>query len=252
MTQVARRRLDQVLVARGLAHSRRHAVELITAGLVAVNRGPARSPARLVADGDEVVVLASTWRPRGARKLAGALDVFGVECTGRVCLDVGASTGGFTMALLERGARKVLCVDVGRGQLDQSLRADPRVVALEGVDVRDLRWPLEEPVELIVVDVSFISLRAVAPALIALAPAGAELVALIKPQFEVGRVVASRYHGVIPDGPERDGAIEAVLERCRSLGMALVARTASVVRGAQGNREEFAYLRIPPRAERAL
>lgn len=242
---MVRIRLDRALVERGLARSRAQAQGLVAAGRVIVDRAPAFSPARLVGPADHLEVIGGSWRPRGAVKLGHALDGFEVDPSGRVCLDVGASTGGFTMVLLERGARRVVAVDVGRGQLDPSLREDRRVRALERTDVRSLVWPLEEPASLVVVDVSFVSLAAILPSLLRHAGPGAEGVLLVKPQFEVGRAVASRYRGVIPLGPERDAAIEAVTGYCAASGIAVLARRPSELRGGDGNLEEFFHVRFP-------
>jgi len=241
---VARIRLDRALVERGLARSRVHARELVASGAVLVGGAPALSPARLVALDEDLRIVATRWRPRGARKLEGVLEQTGLDPSGRVCLDVGASTGGFTMVLLERGAEQVVCVDVGTGQLDTSLREDPRVLVFERTDVRDLVWPLDAPASLVVVDVSFVSLQVVAPALERLAP-GAEVLALVKPQFEVGRRIAARYRGVIPEGPERDEAVRGVVEGLARRGWRLEGRYRSTLAGAEGNQEEFLHAWLP-------
>lgn len=210
-----------------------------------VNRAPALSAARLVAASDELRVVAPTWRPRGAAKLEGALDAFGIDPSGQTCLDVGASTGGFTMVLLERGARHVVCVDVGRGQLDESLRRDRRVDVFERTDIREFSWPLPQLATLAVVDVSFISVLSVLEHVSSLLAPGGDAVVLVKPQFEVGRALASRYRGVIPLGPERDEALQRVRDAMRSMGLATLGSCASTVAGAEGNVEEFVWVRTP-------
>jgi len=184
-----RRRLDIALAARGLVRSRAEARRAIEAGLVTVGDRAAAKASEMVGD-DEAITLAGPVHPyvsRGGLKLSHALDHFAIPVEERLALDVGASTGGFTDVLLRRGARKVYAVDVGHGQLDTSLRDDPRVVSLERLNVRAIdQAHVPEPVDLIVCDVSFIGLRVALPAALSLAAPGADLVALIKPQFEVG------------------------------------------------------------------
>jgi 23S rRNA (cytidine1920-2'-O)/16S rRNA (cytidine1409-2'-O)-methyltransferase len=195
-------RLDELLVARGLAPNRTRAQALIMAGRVRSGGTRLDKPGRLVAadlplevEGGE----GEEWASRGALKLVAALDAFAIDPAGRVALDIGASTGGFTDVLLRRGARRVYAVDVGRGQLLWRLRTDPRVVALEGVNARHLgREQVPEPVELVTCDVSFISLKLVLPPALALCTPGAFLVALIKPQFEAGREAVGK-GGVVRD-----------------------------------------------------
>ncbi|MCB1005291.1 MAG: TlyA family RNA methyltransferase, partial [Acidimicrobiales bacterium] len=185
-----RRRLDLELVRRGLATTRRQAQEHIAAGRVTVGGAPAAKPARLVAPDEPLAVLGPPPRfvGRGGEKLDAALGHFEIAVAGREALDAGASTGGFTDALLQRGARRVVALDVGHGQLDARLRADPRVVVRERTNVRHLRSgdAVGGAVDLVTADLSFISLRAVVPALLAVARPGADLVLLVKPQFEAG------------------------------------------------------------------
>jgi 23S rRNA (cytidine1920-2'-O)/16S rRNA (cytidine1409-2'-O)-methyltransferase len=180
---------------------------------------------------------------RGAIKLAGALDAFGLDPTGRVAIDVGASTGGFTETLLARGARRVYAVDVGRGQLHESLRHDPRVAVRERVNARHLSPDVvPEPCGMAVVDVSFISVRKVLPALVPLLEEGADVVVLVKPQFEVGRGQVGR--GGIVRQPERHR--EAVLDVAReaqALGLGVAGACPSPIEGTEGNREFFLHLR---------
>src|SRR5690349_2183667 len=205
----ARERLDQLLVERGLAESRSRAQALILAGKVRVGSGDAarldRKAGDLVDSGTELDVLEpEAYVSRGGHKLAAALDAFGIDPAGRVCLDVGASTGGFTDVLLQRGALRVYAVDVGYGQLADRLRHDPRVVSMERTNARTLRsTSLPERVTLATVDVSFISLRLVlGPIAKTFDTAGGDLVALVKPQFEAGK-------GETDDGVVRDPAVHA-------------------------------------------
>ncbi|HTU39716.1 MAG TPA: TlyA family RNA methyltransferase, partial [Acidimicrobiales bacterium] len=220
MTAGARRRLDAELVRRGLVPTRQEAQAAIAARSVLVAGAPADKAARLVAADEPLVVLGppSRYVSRGGEKLAAALDRFAVAVDGRRALDAGASTGGFTDCLLQRGAAHVYAVDVGHGQLDPSVRADPRVSVLERVNARTLDAtvlraadPGFEPCPLVVADLSFISLRAVVPALAGdVAAPGADLVLLVKPQFEVGRAAASRGKGVVRDPALWLGALEGV------------------------------------------
>ena len=192
-------RIDQLLVARGLFDSRAKAQAAIEAGLVRADGKPvAKASETVAADAEIEASAAHPYVSRGGVKLAAALDHFGFDPKGRVCLDVGASTGGFTQVLLERGAAKVYAVDVGSGQLHDSLRARPEVVSLEQTDIRTLAPALRDPApDLVVCDVSFISLKLVLPPALALAAEPAQLVALIKPQFEAGRAQLKR--GIVRD-----------------------------------------------------
>jgi 23S rRNA (cytidine1920-2'-O)/16S rRNA (cytidine1409-2'-O)-methyltransferase len=243
------RRLDAELVRRGLARSRQHAEELIGAGRVQVGGQLATKPATqvdpaaalLVADIDDDPGYAS----RGGHKLAGALDGFaarGLVVEGRTCLDAGASTGGFTDVLLRRGARHVIAVDVGYGQLVWSLQQDPRVSVLDRTNVRELTADrLEYRPELVVADLSFISLRLVLPALQACADPMADLVVMVKPQFEVGRERLGA-GGVVRDPGLRAEAVAAVAETALGLGLGTRAVTASPLPGPSGNVEYFLWL----------
>jgi 23S rRNA (cytidine1920-2'-O)/16S rRNA (cytidine1409-2'-O)-methyltransferase len=239
-------RLDQLLVERELAPSRARAQSLILAGLVRVKgervdkAGKTFPPEVSV----EVVAPDHPWVSRGGVKLAAALDAFGVSPAGKRCLDVGASTGGFTHVLLERGAAQVVALDVGRGQLDWRLRQDPRVVVKEGVNARYLaREDLTGRFDLITVDVSFISLRLVLPALVPLLAESSDLVALVKPQFEAGRNQVGK-GGVVRDSEVREQAIEAVAVAARALGLECLGRIPSPIPGPAGNVEELAHLRL--------
>jgi len=241
-----RRRLDTELVRRGLATSREEAQTAIAAGRVRVSGAVAAKAAHLVAPAEpiEVVGPPAPFVSRGGEKLAAALDRFAVDVRGRRALDAGASTGGFTDCLLQRGARQVVAVDVGHGQLDARLRADPRVDVREGVNVRHLRpADVGGPADVIVADLSFISLRTVAPALLDLAGAGADLVLLVKPQFEAGRAEASRGRGVVRDPAVWAATLEAVASTFADLGASIIGLMVSPRRGAQGNVEFLAHLR---------
>ncbi len=207
-----RSRLDQALVNRGLAPTRSQARDLVKRGCVSVSGRPAAKPSQNVGPGDtiEVAAGAQPYVSRGGLKLAAALDAFGLDPAGLIALDIGASTGGFTHVLLERGARRVFAVDVGHGQLHPSIVADPRVTSFEGLDARilDLRI-IGEPPDAIVADVSFVSLTKALETAVDLAAPGAWLVALIKPQFEVGREAIGK-GGVVRDETARTEAAEKV------------------------------------------
>ena len=242
-----RARLDAELVRRGLARSREHASALIAAGEVSVNGTAATKPATNVARDAPIVVAVPThqWASRGAHKLIGALDSFepaGLSVTGRRCLDAGASTGGFTDVLLNRGAVSVAAVDVGYGQLVWRLRSDERVHVLDRTNVRSLTAePIGGPVDLTVSDLSFISLRLVLPALAASTKPGGDLVPMIKPQFEVGkdRVGAG---GVVRDPALRTEAVLSVARWAVALGLGLRDVGASPLPGPSGNVEYFLWL----------
>jgi 23S rRNA (cytidine1920-2'-O)/16S rRNA (cytidine1409-2'-O)-methyltransferase len=231
-------RLDQALVARGLAPSRARAQALVAAGVVTVDGVPATRPSQRIAP---EAVLAVTADPlpyvsRGALKLLHALDAFGLSPRGRVALDLGASTGGFSQVLLERGAAEVWAVDVGHGQLAPILRDDPRLHLLEGVNVRDLRPGDVPPPDFITADLSFISLLKALPAPLALAGPGAVLVALVKPQFEVGRAHLGR-GGLVRDEAAAARAVEAVQSFLRDAGWTRLGTVESPITGGDGNRE---------------
>ncbi len=208
-----RKRLDEVLVVRGLAPSRSRARDAIDRGLVLVGSAVVTKAGALVDDGATIEIDAAAgtnYVSRGALKLVAALQAFGFDARGCVALDIGASTGGFTQVLLQRGARRVYAVDVGHGQLHPDVRAKAAVVSLEGTDARVLtRDQVPEPVGALVADVSFISLTKVLPAVCALAGPDAWLVALIKPQFEVGRAGVGK-GGIVRDEALRQGAIENI------------------------------------------
>ena len=239
-------RLDERLVREGLAASRSRAQALVLAGQVLVDETPVDKPGTRVKE--EAVLRVRGERrfvSRGGEKLAGALADLGVEPAGKSCLDVGASTGGFTDCLLQAGAAAVVAVDVGYGQLDGALRNDPRVRVLERTNARALE-PAQVPerIDLVVMDVSFISSRLVLPALARVAPR-AEWLVMVKPQFEVGREQVGK-GGVVRDPALRGGAADAVAEAARELGWAEVGRADSRLAGPKGNVEIF--LRLAPEA----
>jgi 23S rRNA (cytidine1920-2'-O)/16S rRNA (cytidine1409-2'-O)-methyltransferase len=241
-----RRRLDAELVRRGLSPSREQAQGDIGAGRVLVAGATAHKPARLVAPGEPIRLLGPGPRfvGRGGEKLDAALDRFGIDPAGRRALDAGASTGGFTDCLLQRGAASVVAVDVGYGQLHERLRADPRVDGRERTNVRDLPPDaVGGPVDLVVADLSFVSVRAVLPALVGLAAPGADLVLLVKPQFEAGRAEASKGRGVIRDPAVWRRVLGEVRAACAGAGSAMMAVMVSPITGADGNREFLAHCR---------
>ena len=246
-------RLDQLIVELGLAESRSRAQALLIGGRVRVGEGDAarldRKAGDLVEPGATVVEVVSRepYVSRGGHKLAAALDAFGIEPDGRICLDVGASTGGFTDVLLQRGARRVYALDVGRGQLAEALRRDSRVVSMERFNARDLRADsLPEPVSLATVDVAFISLRLVlGPIASAFGSPGGDLVALVKPQFEAGRSEVKG--GVVRDAAVHERVVREVAEHASGLGLDPLGSIPSPLLGPEGNREFLLRLRVPAR-----
>ena len=234
------RRLDVELVRRGLAPSRAQARAAIEAGKVSVDGAPAQKPGQMVRH-DTVIAAeaAHPWVSRGGLKLDHALAVFGVDVAGKACLDVGASTGGFTQVLLARGAKRVVAVDVGRDQLHQSLRSDPRVVSLESTDARSLTAEmLGEPPALIVCDASFIGLAKLLGPALGLAAPGAQLVALFKPQFEVGPANVGR-GGIVTDQAATEAAAGNLEAWLRDLHWHVSKWTESPIPGGDGNRERL-------------
>jgi 23S rRNA (cytidine1920-2'-O)/16S rRNA (cytidine1409-2'-O)-methyltransferase len=234
-------------VKRGLVESRSEAAELISAGRVLVSGAVADKAARLVAPGDPLVVCGPAPRfvSRGGEKLDAALERFGVAVEGRAVLDAGASTGGFTDCLLQRGAASVVAVDVGHGQLDPRLRQDPRVVVVERFNVRQATPGAlgGHRFDLVSADLSFISLRSVAGALLGMAGEGADVVVLVKPQFEVGRQAVSRGKGVVRDPGLWVSALDGVLSAFASAGAAVMGVMVSPLHGARGNVEFLVHLR---------
>jgi 23S rRNA (cytidine1920-2'-O)/16S rRNA (cytidine1409-2'-O)-methyltransferase len=234
-------RLDVLVTKSGLAESRERAQALILAGKVRVAGETVRRPDRAVSEDAPIAVDSEpSYASRGALKLAPALDLFGVDPSAKICVDVGASTGGFTDVLLRRGAARVYAIDVGRGLLHWRVRQDPRVVVMDRVNARDLQ-SLPEHVTLAVVDVSFISLEKVLPALRRAAP-DAEVVALFKPQFEVGRSEVGK-GGIVRDQAAVDSALARFREWCAGNGYVVIAEAPSEVTGAEGNQEFFFHLR---------
>jgi 23S rRNA (cytidine1920-2'-O)/16S rRNA (cytidine1409-2'-O)-methyltransferase len=244
-------RLDSLLSQRGLFPSRARAAASVIAGEVLLpGRRRADKPGQLVPEDVEVEVVAGPrYVSRGGVKLANALDALGVPVAGRRALDVGASTGGFTDCLLQRGAAHVVAVDVAYGELDWRLRTDPRVTVIERVNARALAChDLPYPPELIVIDVSFISLTKVLPAVLACAcDEGFDCLALIKPQFEVGRAAVGK-GGVVRDPASRREALVSVGEAARALGAAVLAYASSGLPGPKGNLESFVWLAEGSRA----
>jgi 23S rRNA (cytidine1920-2'-O)/16S rRNA (cytidine1409-2'-O)-methyltransferase len=237
--------LDVLLVSRGLAPSRERARALILAGQVTVN-GRAESKAGAPVAIDASVELVTPDHPyvgRGGIKLAHALDAFGLDVSGWRALDIGASTGGFTDVLLQRGAVSVVALDVGHGQLDWRLRNDPRVIVREGVNARHLTLDdVAGPVDVVTIDVAFISLRHILPAVPPLLAAGAHVVALVKPQFEAGRTEVGA-GGVVTDPAVHEAVLTRVTTTAEHAGLHRVGMTPSPIVGAAGNREFFLHLR---------
>ncbi len=246
---MTRLRLDQLLVDRALAPSRAAAQALLLAGAVEMAGAGTRTlkPGQLVAVDVVLSVLPGPrWASRAAEKLEAALDAFDVDPAGLACLDAGASTGGFTDLLLTRGARIVYAVDVGRGQLLDRLARDPRVVSMERTNLRSLR-ALPEPVDLATLDLSFISLRLVLPAVRGLLAPGGRVIALVKPQFEAGREAVPR-GGVVRDSATHRAVLLGFGAQAIETGFAPSALIASPLVGADGNREFLALLEIGPAA----
>jgi len=252
---MAKRRLDTLLVDRGLAPDREKAQALVMAGQVSVGERPAPKPGTLVDEGAPLrVAERARYVGRGGEKLEHVLDAFGLDVRGLVAVDIGASTGGFTDCLLQGGAGRVYAIDVGKGQLDYRLRTDPRVAVMEGVNARNLE-ALAEPVDLVTMDVSFISLRAVLPAARRLFEGGRRgerpfaptmksgtIVALFKPQFEARKDEVPR-GGVIRDPQLHSIVIGRFVAWCVKNGFRVVDMTSSPILGAEGNREFFFWLR---------
>lgn len=247
MTAKSKERVDEALVRRGLAVSRERARALVLAGKVLVDDAVVdKAGARIAVEAR--VTLREPDHPfvsRGGVKLAGALDALGISPADRVCADIGASTGGFSQVLLERGARKVFAVDVGYGQLAEPLRKDPRVVSRERTNARNLPpGSFDEPPTFVVVDVSFISATKVLPAVLAQCAPAVEVLVLVKPQFEAGREHVDK-GGVVRDDAARLAAVESVATWARDAGMAERGRSECVIQGPKGNREVFLWLVRP-------
>jgi 23S rRNA (cytidine1920-2'-O)/16S rRNA (cytidine1409-2'-O)-methyltransferase len=244
---VKRERLDKLLVDRGTVASRERARRLVMAGAVRVGDQVIDKPSALVAIDAPIVVSGDDipFVSRGGLKLAGALDAFETPVAGRVVLDVGASTGGFTDCVLQRGARAVIAIDVGYGQFAWTLRNDPRVTLLERTNIRQLDTAvLPAMPELAVIDVSFISLRLVLPTVVGVLAAAGDIVALVKPQFEVGKGQVGS-GGVVRDPALHASSVASVRQCGLDLGLSVVGECESPLQGPKGNREFFLALRKP-------
>lgn len=235
---MSRKRADLLLVERGFFESRAQAQAAIKAGLVVADGQPVRKASDMLAP--DCAFRAEAPHPyvsRGGVKLAAALDAFGYDPSGLVCLDLGASTGGFADALLQRGAKRVHAVDVGHGQLHPRIARDPRVVSLEGTDARTLtRAEIPDPVALLVADVSFISVRLVVPPVLPLLAPGARIVLLVKPQFEAGRAALGK-GGVVRDESVHEAVCGEVAAMLADNGVAVAGLIESPILGGEGNRE---------------
>ncbi len=246
--KVFKQRLDGVLVDRGLAPSREQAGRVILAGLVKVNGITVDKRAKLVDDMAtiDVMPVAAAYVSRAGNKLAAALDAFHISCEGVMAMDIGASTGGFTDCLLQRGAERVYAIDVGYGQLDWRLRNDPRVVVLERCNIRHLSAEaIGEPISLGVIDVSFISLKLVLPCVIKFLAAPARVIALVKPQFEAGVKQVGR-GGIVRDEEVRAAVLDHIEGLAKGLGFACLGHLDSPVMGKRGNREILLGLEWAP------
>jgi 23S rRNA (cytidine1920-2'-O)/16S rRNA (cytidine1409-2'-O)-methyltransferase len=238
-------RADVAVVEQGLAGSREKARALILAGEVLAGDRPVRKAGELVEGALRLRSEPMPYVSRGGIKLAHALAAFGVEAKGKTAVDVGASTGGFTDCLLQAGARRVYCIDVGHGQLDWKIASDPRVVAIDRTNIRHLApGTIPERCDLAVVDVSFISLRLVLPALPSLLHAGAPVIALVKPQFEVGKGRVGK-GGIVRDEAARAAALEDVMAAARALKFTVHGHTVSPITGGKGNVEFLLHLAAP-------
>jgi len=247
MTPGVRQRLDERMLADGLTETRSRAQSLIRAGRVLVDDVPVDKPGTPIRDDAKVRIRGEDRRfvSRGGEKLAGALEDLGVDPNGRVCLDLGASTGGFTDCLLQSGARHVFALDVGYGQLDARLRADPRVTVMERSNARHLEAALLEPrPDLVVIDVSFISLTKVLPKAAELSAPLGVVIALVKPQFEVGKGEVGK-GGIVRDPVKREGALNRVVRFAETMGFVLKGAMTSPITGQKGNIEYLICLVNP-------
>jgi 23S rRNA (cytidine1920-2'-O)/16S rRNA (cytidine1409-2'-O)-methyltransferase len=244
-TPVPRIRLDQLVLDRGLAPSRERARALILAGQVRVDGRPVTKAGTQIGEEAAVELLAPDhpYVGRGGLKLAHALDVFGISVEGRIALDIGASTGGFTDVLLRRGAERVVALDVGHGQIDWTLRTDPRVLVIERFNARRLTpADLPERIDVVTIDVSFISLRHILPTVPAVLRAGGDVVALVKPQFEAGRREAHK--GIVRDAAVQARVVDDVVAAAAAIGLARAGSTPSPITGQKGNVEFLLHLRL--------
>jgi len=246
-TRPGKDRLDHLLVRQQLAQSRDVAVRMILAGEVRVNGAVIDKPAKAVPEDAAIEITGQSGRfvSRGGEKLAVALEAGSIDPRGLICLDVGCSTGGFTDCLLQRGAERVYAVDVGYGQFDWRLRRDPRVVLIERTNIRTIvRSAIPEPIALAVIDVSFISLTKVLPAVIVFLSPDARVIALVKPQFEVGKGQVGR-GGIVRDETRRQEALQRVLRFAAGLGLRAKQTVDSPLKGKKGNREILALFEFP-------
>jgi len=240
-------RLDVLLVERGLAPSRERARALLLAGQVRVNGAPSDKPGTQIAKDATIAIVGETLRyaSRAGLKLEGALEDFVVSPTGKICLDIGSSTGGFTDCLLQHGAAKVHAVDATTDQLDWKLRNDPRVRTIE-INARHLRAEdIDEPIDLITIDVSFISVAKILPAIVAAAGSGAEFMILVKPQFELEKSAVGK-GGIVREDAARERAVEQVKAAALNVGLEILGSRPSRVKGAEGNQEFFLHARHRP------
>ena len=252
--KLVKQRVDELLVERGLADTRSKAQALVMAGKVRIGEGDGAR--RDVKPGDRIptdtrisIDEPEPYVGRGGYKLAAALDAFGIDPAHKVALDVGASTGGFTDVLLQRGATRVYALDVGRGQLAESLRTNPRVVSMERTNARELTaTTLPEPIDLAVIDVSFISLEKVLPAVFGVLAPRSEIVALVKPQFEVGRQHVGK-GGVVREPAQHRAVVQRLARYAVLRGWHALSVTASPLRGPKGNREFYLHLSAQGRTE---
>ena len=237
-------RADLYLVEKGIAKSRKKAQDMINEGIVYAD-GTILTKASKNLD-DAVIEIRGELMPyvsRGGLKLKGAIDSFGIDVTDKICLDVGASTGGFTDCLLQEGALMVYAVDCGHGQLDAELSADPRVVSIEGCNARDISGDIiSEPIDICVMDVSFISQTLIHPALTSVLKKNAEFITLIKPQFEVGRSNIGK-NGIVKDDKARQAAIDKVIESASACGFVFLDKIVSPIKGGDGNTEYIGRFR---------
>ena len=236
---MTRHRLDEILVHRGLYASRSRARDAIARGTVTVDGVVAAKPAQNTSPESRIEILdeARAYVSRSALKLKSGINFFNISVKGLNCLDIGASTGGFTQVLLEQGSAHVTAIDVGHGQFDASLQRDPRVTSIEGLNARDLTaGHLKHKIDFIVCDVSFISLKLALPATLSIAEPGAYLVALIKPQFEAGRDAVGR-GGIVSDPQEHDRVCKEISEFLTAENWKVIGVTPSLIEGGDGNRE---------------
>lgn len=234
-------RLDSALVERHIAKSRTLAQSLIKDGAISVNGTICDKPSFSVSDSDGIELLGELpkYVSRGGLKLEKAVNEFSIELNGLVCLDIGASTGGFTDCMLQNGAKKVYAVDVGTNQLDQKLRGDERVVSLEKTDIRSFTSP--EQIDFISIDVSFISLKTVLPCAFSQLKENGKCVALIKPQFEAGRKALNK-NGIVTDAKIRENVVAEIKQFCADLGFLVIGTTNSAIKGGDGNVEFLIFL----------